>query len=153
EARGLDGEDEAVGHSIAPLGEARRRLGAVERAVDLDRGQVSPGMFKLARMRQAGRVEAAAPGLIGPAADADMDMARMHAIDRPADRYDVPFMFRDVAESSAPAREAGRAPRQRQRTSPLSTEAPTAAPPAAPITVPSVLEPPGAIRLPSTPPA
>src|ERR1044072_2555834 len=42
---------------------------------------------------------------------------------------------------------------QRQRTSPLSTDAPIAAPAAAPSSVPSVFDPPSLMALPNSPPA
>ena len=75
EARSLDGEHEAVRHLARPFAEGRRRLRAVERAVDLDRGQALAGVGELLRMRQALRIEHAAPRLEGPAADPNVDMA------------------------------------------------------------------------------
>ena len=60
-----------------PLHEARRLLRAVIGAVDLDRGQFRARILELARLRQAlGKERAAAPRLIGPAADADPDLSR-----------------------------------------------------------------------------
>jgi len=50
-------------------------LRAVEGAVDLDRGQMLRGTFELARVRQAFRIERAARRLIGPAADAEIDIS------------------------------------------------------------------------------
>ena len=52
-AMALHREDETVGRLVAPLGEARRRLGAVEGAVDLDRGELRAGIFR-ARRRASG---------------------------------------------------------------------------------------------------
>ena len=57
EARALDGEHEAVRHLARPFAEGRRRLRAVERAVDLDRGQPLAGVGQLLRVRQALRIE------------------------------------------------------------------------------------------------
>ena len=80
EPRSLDGEHEAVRHLARPFAEGRRRLRAVERAVDLDRGQALAGVGEFLRVRQALRIEHAAPRLEGPAADPNADMAfRGHA--------------------------------------------------------------------------
>src|SRR5262249_14645393 len=58
-----------------PFAIRRRTLGAVERAVDLDRSQVLGGIGELARMRQAFGIEHAPPGLVGPAANSSVDIA------------------------------------------------------------------------------
>ena len=47
--------------------------GPVIGAVDLDRGELAARIFELARLREPLREEIAAPGLEGPAADADPD--------------------------------------------------------------------------------
>src|SRR5580700_9159910 len=75
-ARALEREHEILRHLARPFAERRRRLGAVERAVDLDRGQPLGGVGKFLRVRQALWVKHAAPRLKRPAADADADMAR-----------------------------------------------------------------------------
>ena len=64
EAATLDREHEVVGHLRAPLRPAGRPLEGVERAVDLDRGQLRGGVLQLAALRQALRVEVAAPGRV-----------------------------------------------------------------------------------------
>ena len=69
--RRLDRKHEAVRHLGCPLGEGRRRLGTVEGAVDLDRGEVARGVAQLLGMGQPVRIEHAAPRCEGPAADAD----------------------------------------------------------------------------------
>ena len=76
EARPLDREDEVVRRLVAPLREALGLLRAVVGAVDLDRGQLAARVFELALLGQALGVEAAAPGLEDPAADADPRPAR-----------------------------------------------------------------------------
>src|SRR6266446_6223242 len=73
-ARPLEREDEVVRSLVVPAVEARRLLRAVESAVDLDRRQQPAGMAELARLRQARRVEDAAPRRIDPAADPDADL-------------------------------------------------------------------------------
>src|ERR1700722_5878082 len=75
-ARAFEREHEILRHLAAPFAERRRRLRAVERAVDLDRGQPFGGVGKLLRMRQTLRVKHAAPRLKRPAADPDADVAR-----------------------------------------------------------------------------
>ena len=62
--RTLERELEAVRHFTRPFAEGCRRLGAIEGAIDLDRGEPLGGVGEFLRMRQA-------PGLEGPAADAD----------------------------------------------------------------------------------
>src|SRR6202040_1108027 len=74
-ARPLDGEHEAWRHLARPFAERRRRLRAVERAVGLDRGQPLARIGELLGVRQAFRIERAAPRRKGPAADADEDLA------------------------------------------------------------------------------
>ena len=75
EARGLHREHEAVGRLGAPLGPARRLEARIVGAVDLDRGELAAGIFQLALVGQVLGIEHAAPGLEGPAADADIDLA------------------------------------------------------------------------------
>src|SRR5262249_46463431 len=60
---------------FAPAGKALRLLAAIISAIDLDRGQMLARIFKLALLRQALGIKRAAPGLEGPAADADADAA------------------------------------------------------------------------------
>ena len=62
-------------HLACPFAKRRRRLRAVERAVDLDRGQPFACISKFLRVRQALRVKHAAPRRERPAADADVDSA------------------------------------------------------------------------------
>src|SRR5262245_66000378 len=59
-------KNKSLGHLRRPFAKGRRSLGAVEGAVDLDRGQMLAGVLELARMRQPFGIEDAAPGLIGP---------------------------------------------------------------------------------------
>src|SRR6187397_2304758 len=75
-ARPLDRKHEAVRYFRRPFAKRRRGLGAVEGAVDFDRGQVLAGVGKFERMRQAFRVENAAPGLVGPASDTNVNSLR-----------------------------------------------------------------------------
>src|ERR1700688_860504 len=75
-ARALEREHEFLRHLARPFAERRRRLRAVERAVDLDRGQPFGGVRKLLRVRQSLRIKHAAPRLECPAADTDADLAR-----------------------------------------------------------------------------
>src|SRR6202035_4944115 len=75
-ARALEREHEILRHFARPFAECRRRLRAVERAVDLDRGQPFGGVGKLLRVRQTFRIKNAAPRLKSPAADSDADVAR-----------------------------------------------------------------------------
>ncbi len=80
--RTLQCEDEAVRHLRRPFAIGRRALRAVESAVDLDRREVLGCVGQLLRMRQPLGVKYAAPGLIGPAADAGINTALFdcHAI-------------------------------------------------------------------------
>src|SRR5579862_1393082 len=75
ETRRLHREDEAVGRLLAPLGPARGLEGRIVGSVDFDRGEAAAGEFELPLVRQPLRIERTAPGLIGPAADADVDLA------------------------------------------------------------------------------
>ena len=74
-ARTFEREHEAVRNLPRPIAVGLWRLHAIERAIDLDRRQMLRGIFQFARMRQAFRVEHAAPWFVGPAADADADFA------------------------------------------------------------------------------
>src|ERR1700675_2056829 len=74
-ARAFEREHEILRHFARPFAERRRRLRAIKRAVDLDRGQPFGGVGKLLRVRQSLRVENAAPRLKRPAADTDADVA------------------------------------------------------------------------------
>src|SRR6202035_5873656 len=75
-ARTFEREHEILRHFARPFAERRRRLRAVERAVDLDRGQPLGGVGKPLRVRQTLRIKCAAPRLESPAADTDADLAR-----------------------------------------------------------------------------
>src|SRR5262249_53695725 len=75
EARCLDGEDETVRHRRGPFPEALRFLRTVIGRVDLDRGQMLARISQFLGLRQALRIEDAAPGREIPAADADMNSA------------------------------------------------------------------------------
>src|ERR1700684_602249 len=68
-------EHEILRHLARPFAERRRRLRAIERAVDFDRGHSLGGVRKLLRVRQALRIEHAAPRLKRPAADTDTNLA------------------------------------------------------------------------------
>src|SRR5262249_23742318 len=72
-AMALHREHEIVRGRVAPLAEARRRLGAVERAVDLDGGEAATRIAELIGLLEVGRIERPAPRRIGPAADPDSD--------------------------------------------------------------------------------
>src|SRR6516164_605322 len=74
-ARALDREHEARRHLARPFAERRRRLRAIERAVDLDRSEPLGGVGELLRVRQTLRIERTAPGFEGPAADSDANGA------------------------------------------------------------------------------
>src|SRR5579862_9043594 len=74
-ARPFQREHEARRYLTGPFAKRRRRLRAVERAVDLDRGQPLGGICKFLRMRQPLRIEQAAPRRKGPAAHPDVDPA------------------------------------------------------------------------------
>src|SRR5277367_1728583 len=74
-ARTFEREHEIWRHLARPFAKRRRRLRAVERAVDFDRGQPFGGVAELLRMRQSLRIEHAAPRLERPAADTDADVA------------------------------------------------------------------------------
>src|SRR5262249_2341550 len=65
-ARRLDRKDEIIRRFACPFSKARPRLGTVEGAVDLNRGHLAAGIFELARLRQARRIELAAPWLEPP---------------------------------------------------------------------------------------
>src|SRR4029077_7434166 len=73
-AQPLEREDEILRGLVVPAAEARRLLRAVEGAVDLDRREPAAGIAELARLRQARRVEDAAPRRIDPATDTDADL-------------------------------------------------------------------------------
>jgi hypothetical protein len=74
-ARALDREHEPVAHFLAPFGEGCRRLRAVERAIDFDGRQLGARVGEFLGVRQTLGIELAAPGLKGPAADPDPDVA------------------------------------------------------------------------------
>src|ERR1700751_2039224 len=78
-ARALERELEPVGHFARPFAKGCRRLGAVEGAIDLDRGEPLGGVSELLRMRQSFRIKQPAQGLKRPAADADIDWPRFHS--------------------------------------------------------------------------
>src|SRR5580704_3628077 len=74
-ARAFEREHEILRHLARPFAERRRRLRAIERAVDLDRGQPVGGVGKLLRVRQTLGIKHTAPRLKRPAADTDTDVA------------------------------------------------------------------------------
>ena len=80
EAVGLDGEDEVVGRLRGPLLVRRRALRAVEGGVDLDRRHLPTREAQLLRLSQLFGIEGLAPGLEAPAADADLDRARLRRV-------------------------------------------------------------------------
>src|ERR1700730_3530361 len=59
-----------------PFREALRLLRAVKSAVDLDRCELTAGIFELTFLREFVGVERPPPGLVGPTADADPNRAR-----------------------------------------------------------------------------
>src|SRR6516165_4476596 len=65
----FDRENEILRRLVVPAPVARRFLGAVESAVDLDRGQRTAGKMKLLRLRHPLRVEDTAPRRKNPATD------------------------------------------------------------------------------------
>src|SRR5581483_9943587 len=75
-ARPLHREDEAIRRIVSPASKAVGDLHAIERAVDLDRVELrrQPGEFLL--VVQSLRLELPAPGLVGPAGNADTDVLR-----------------------------------------------------------------------------
>src|SRR6185437_6794106 len=94
-ARRLHCEDEARRGLAAPLRPAVGFEGRVIGAVDLDRSEMLAGIFELALLRQAFRVEDAAPRLEGPAADADINLAA-HVM-----RLSFPAIYRKFAAYSS----------------------------------------------------
>ena len=76
-ARCLDREDEAVRHLARPFAEGRRCLGAIERAVDLDRGETGAAYSSSRVFGRPVGVEHAAPRREGPAADAEIDASQV----------------------------------------------------------------------------
>src|SRR5690606_2419519 len=71
--RRLGREHEACRRLVAPLGVRCRLLRAVVGAVDLDRADMAAGVFQLAPLYEAGRIEVRAPGRVRPATDAGAD--------------------------------------------------------------------------------
>src|SRR5438045_2810826 len=74
EARGLDGELEAIRRNSFPGFPALGLLSAVEGRVDLDRRHRPRGIFELFGLGQFGWIEGTAPRRVGPSADADADL-------------------------------------------------------------------------------
>src|SRR5437764_2476658 len=70
-ARPLQREDKIVRRFVMPLLEAGRGLDAVERAVDLDRGDMPAGIMEFIALARPFWLEAAAPWREHPAADPD----------------------------------------------------------------------------------
>ncbi len=68
---------EAVRCFIVPFGEGRRFLRTVIGAVDFDGSELARGIFELALLRKFLGIEALVPRFIGPAANADADLARL----------------------------------------------------------------------------
>ena len=75
-AAALDGEQEVVGGLRGPRAVGPGPLQRVERPVDLDRVHQAGEVRELAALRQAGRVEHAAPRRVAPARRADPDPTR-----------------------------------------------------------------------------
>ena len=88
-------EHEAVRHLARPLAKRRRRLRAIESAVDLDRGQPLARIGQLFRMRETLRIKDPAPRREGPAADADADLAGFHG------HSTVTFRWHMIAQAAA----------------------------------------------------
>lgn len=75
-AHRLEREDKIIRCFVAPLSKGGRLEGAVVSAVDFDSGEPLAGVTQLLAVRQAFRIEVAAPGRVGLAADADADLLR-----------------------------------------------------------------------------
>src|SRR5690349_11381750 len=75
EARPFDGKEETLGRRVEPAREAFGPLQRIEGAVDLDRIESAARESELARMRQTLRIEFPPPRRIGPARDADANIA------------------------------------------------------------------------------
>src|SRR5207249_1909212 len=78
---GLEREHKTIRRLARPFAVSRRRLRAVEGAVNLDRGQAFARVGELFRVRQSLWIERAPPGREGPAADADADLSGLHRHD------------------------------------------------------------------------
>jgi len=76
EARRFQGKDETIRRFVMPFGEGLRLLGAVKGAVDLDRCELTAGIFELTLLRQIVGVEGSPPRLVSPPADADPNRVR-----------------------------------------------------------------------------
>src|SRR5438477_2650631 len=74
-ARTFDAEHKAIRRLARPFAETLPLLRAIEGRVDLGRGEMGGRVGKLLRLREALRVEDAAPGREIPAAHADIDCA------------------------------------------------------------------------------
>ncbi len=75
-AAALDREDEAGRRVRGPGRIAGRPLQRIEGAIELQRRKHARGVLQLAPLREAGRIEVAAPGRVAPARDAYADLAR-----------------------------------------------------------------------------
>src|SRR5882762_9384915 len=118
EAGPLDREDEVVRRLLVPGVEAPRALQRVERSVDLNTVQPSGRVTQLVALRQAFRVEDAAPGRVAPSRDADPDVALSTTARRrqPAPpRYRCRARRRPCAAGTAPSRRTGPASPRRPR--------------------------------------
>ena len=67
----FDGEDEVRRSLGGPGGEARGSLERIECSIDLDGGEEGGAIGEFLLVCQTGGIEVAAPGLVGPAGDAD----------------------------------------------------------------------------------
>ena len=76
EARTLHREHKTIGHLARPFAPRLGLLRTIISAVDLVRGQLGSRVFQLLRLRQLLRIKHPAPRREGPAADADINMAR-----------------------------------------------------------------------------
>src|SRR5262249_29064895 len=75
-------EDEALRRFVTPLREHLGRLQSIERAVDLDRGDLAARIAQLILLGYLARIERLAPRLVTPATDTRADpsgLSRSHA--------------------------------------------------------------------------
>ena len=98
-ARALDRKHEPVRHLLAPLGEGGRRLRPVKGAIDLDGGELRACIGELFGVRQPLGIKAATPGLEGPAADTNPDLACLACLGHRSNPYPVPTGWHAVQNS------------------------------------------------------
>ena len=95
EARRLDREHEVLRRRVVPLGKDFGLLQSVERAVDLDRGDLAARIVELVLLAHVRWIERLAPGFVAPSADADPNATVLSHM-----RPDCPL---EVGEDDGPA--------------------------------------------------